>query len=113
MNKNITQNLETRQVIINEMIDHERESVIRFDLDLKFAQNLQEKLKSGEVKLSTQDMLPSLIDLNDAHEYHLQRLLFFKGLREANKAKKLMKKVKSTTPEKIEVSRVLKEESSK
>lgn len=114
MNKNIPQNLETRQVVINDMIDHARESVIRYDLELKFAQALQEKLLSGEVKLSTQKgIVPDLIDLNDNHNYFLQRLLFFKGLRETNKAKKLIKKVKSTTPEKIEVNRVLKEESSK
>jgi hypothetical protein len=98
------QNRKARPAMIDHMIEESRACVIQADLELTFIQHAKKVFAEAPHMLQ---LSPKEEELEMIYKYHLERLTFFKALRDKIKdkeeAKRIAKEVRETTPETIAV----------
>lgn len=98
----------TRSAIIGRYVAEEREKVIRADLELSFLQDIKKKYPDSNLPTG---VVSDETELQNNYDYHLARLVFFKGLRDKmgpipdTAVKAIKEDIEKNTPENIKVQK--------
>ena len=103
--RNTSASRKARPMLIDSIIDRAREDVIRADLELSFVKEVKAKFSPETPFLS---LAGDEKELQMIYDYYLQRLTYFKNLRDRirdkEEQKRLAQEVLKTTPETVTVT---------